>query len=157
MAAPAKRESRSQGLHKTRDYLFFRQERKAPAAPAEAVVSSREADSVTVMKDEKEKGSGKTAALHQKLAAELRALLERKDAVKNYTQGKVTVKDGKTLVQVWLTKSSDEVLKKLKECGLEVSFTATTGKMVIGEIAVDKLLDLAKIQEVRLIEPASVG
>jgi Ca-activated chloride channel homolog len=157
VAVPAKRESRSQGLHKMRDSLFFRQERKAPAAPDESIASSREADSVTVMKDEKEKGSGKTAAVHHKLAAELRTLLQRKDAVKNYTQGKVTVKDGKTLVQVWLTNSSDEVLKKLKDCGLEVSFTATTGKMVIGEIAVDKLLELVKIQEVRLIEPAAVG
>ncbi len=157
VAAPAKFDARFRGLHKAQGNLSFRQERKAPASPSESVAATNEADSVKRIKDEKVKGNGKIAALHQKLAPEIRAVLERKDSVKNYTEGKVQVKDGKTLVQVWLTRSSEEVLKKLKECGLEVSFTASTGKMLIGEIAVDKLLELAKIQEVRFIEPATVG
>ena len=92
-----------------------------------------------------------------KLAPELRAIAERKDGVKNFTEGKVTVKDGKITVQVWLTRATDEVLKKLKEAGLEVLFTATTGKMVLGAMDVDRLAKLAEIAEVRLIEPAPAG
>jgi Ca-activated chloride channel homolog len=125
--------------------------------PAESEVRGSEADALRQVKDEKKKGDDKTAAIAQKMAPELLAILKRADRPKDFTEGKVTIKDGKTLVQVWLTKSTEGVLKKLKECGLQVSFTATTGKMVIGEIAVDKLADLAKIPEVRLVEPASVG
>jgi Ca-activated chloride channel homolog len=127
------------------------------SVPTDSVASLNEADALRQVKDERKKGDDKTAALDQKMAPELLAILERADRPKDFTEGKVTVKDGKTLVQVWLTKSSEEVLKKLKECGLQVSFTATTGKMVIGEIAIHKLADLAKIPEVRLVEPASVG
>ena len=99
----------------------------------------------------------KTASVMNKLAPELRAIAERKDGVKNFTEGKMTVKDGKITVQVWLTRATDEVLKKLKEAGLEVLFTATTGKMVLGAMEVDRLAKLAEIAEVRLIEPAPAG
>ncbi len=95
----------------------------------------------------------KTAALQRKVSAELLPLLAMNEKVKDYSKGKVVVKDGKITLQVWLTKSTDEVIKKLKELGLDVSFQASTGKMVIGTIAVEKLKDLAQIPEVRLIEP----
>ena len=99
----------------------------------------------------------KIASVMNKLAPELRALLERKDRPKDFTEGKVTVKDGKITVQVWLTRATDEVLKKLKEAGLEVSFTATTGKMVLGAVDVDRLSKLSGITEVQLIEPVPAG
>ncbi|MEW6348734.1 MAG: VIT domain-containing protein [Thermodesulfobacteriota bacterium] len=95
----------------------------------------------------------KLAALGRKISADLLPLLEMREKVKDYTKGKVVVKDGKITLQVWLTKSSDDVIKKLKELGLEVSFQAATGKMVIGTLAVEKLKELAQIPEVRLIEP----
>ena len=86
-----------------------------------------------------------------------RALVQRKDRPKDLTEGKVVVKDGKIVVQVWLTRATDDILKKLKEAGLEVSFTATTGKMVLGVVDVDRLSKLVEISEVRLVEPAPAG
>jgi hypothetical protein len=118
------------------------------------------------LKDEAEKEAGRsaqdsadtrTAALQAKLAPELRALLDLKGPVTDYSQGKVTVKDGKTAIQVWLTNTSDEVLSKLKEKGLDISFSAVAGKMVIGVIAVDKLAELVEIPEITRIEPLPVG
>jgi Ca-activated chloride channel family protein len=127
------------------------------AVPTGSPAQENETDAIRQARDGKKKENEKTAAINQKINPELLAILQRSDKAKDFTHGKVTVKDGKTLVQVWLMKSSEEVLKKLKECGLTISFNATTGKMVIGEIAVDKLTELAKIPEVRLIEPAAAG
>jgi Ca-activated chloride channel homolog len=104
-----------------------------------------------------EKEDRRVASLEQKLSPDLAALVALKERPKDYAAGKVTVKDGKTTVQVWVAKTTDEVLEKLKAAGLEVSFTASTGKMVIGLIAVDKLEELAKISEVSLIEPVTAG
>jgi hypothetical protein len=117
-----------------------------PSSEAEYKVSERD------MRDEG-RADSQVAASSSKLSADLLPLLEMKDRVKDYSKGKVVVKDGKITLQVWLTKASDEVLKKLKDLGMEISFNAATGKMVIGTIDVEKLKDLAQIPEVRLIEP----
>ena len=127
---------------------------KRSAAPREQALLERE---ITHRDASVDKEQLKTAAVRNKLAPELRELLGLKDRPKDYTKGKVTVKDGKITVQVWLTRATDEVVKKLKEAGLEVLFTATTGKMVLGTMDVDRLSKLAEITEVRLIEPAPVG
>jgi Ca-activated chloride channel homolog len=124
---------------------------KRPATPHEQARLERE---ISHRDPSVDKEHLKTASVMNKLAPELRAIAERKDGLKNFTEGKVTVKDGKITVQVWLTRATDEVLKKLKEAGLEVLFTATTGKMVLGAMDVDRLAKLAEIAEVRLIEPA---
>ena len=65
----------------------------------------------------------------------------------------IFIKDGKIVVKVWLTRINDEVLKQLKDKGLKVSFSAASGKLVIGEIAVDQLEKLSRIEHVRLVEP----
>jgi Ca-activated chloride channel homolog len=127
---------------------------KRSAAPHEQALLERESSHGDASVDKEQL---KTAAVMNKLAPELRALTERKDRPRDFTEGKVTVKDGKITVQVWLTRATDEVLKKLKEAGLEVLFTATTGKMVLGTMDVDRLAKLAEIAEVRLIEPAPAG
>ena len=71
----------------------------------------------------------------------------------NYAKGEVTVKDGKVAVKVWLNRYDDKLMKLLEEKGLEISFKASTGKMIIGYILVEKLRDLSEIPEVRFIEP----
>ncbi|MFA6223699.1 MAG: VIT and VWA domain-containing protein [Desulfomonilaceae bacterium] len=91
-----------------------------------------------------------------KLSEELVALVSMKDKPLDYSSGKVVVKDGKLTVQVWLSRSSEEIIRMLEEKGLKITFQASTGKMVIGSISVENLPDLEKITEVRLIEPFSV-
>jgi Ca-activated chloride channel family protein len=135
-----------------------------PSASAEAraerkgggAVEQSRADGATA-RPSQSPGNARTAALHAKLAPELLALLSMKGPVTDYSQGKVTVKDGKIAVQIWLTKTSDEVLNELKKKGMEVSFSAVAAKMVIGVIALDKLADLVDIQEITRIEPLPVG
>ncbi len=92
-----------------------------------------------------------------KLSEELVALVSMKDKPLDYSSGKVMVKDGRLTVQVWLSRSSEEIIKMLEEKGLKITFQASTGKMVIGSISVENLPDLEKITEVRLIEPFSVA
>ncbi|MBI5572706.1 MAG: VWA domain-containing protein [Desulfomonile tiedjei] len=129
-------------------------EETEPASVADKLQAPGEKDSPAVLVEREER---KVAALERKLSPDLAALVALKEKPKDYAAGKVIVKDGKTTVQVWVAKTTDEVLKKLKAAGLEVSFTASTGKMVIGLIAVDKLEELAKIPDVRLIEPVAAG
>ena len=134
----------------------LRQEPATPmAVPLEEAPSlEREADESRVAKDEPEK---KTAALRQKLAPELKALVEKKGKIGDFSDGKVTVKDGKVTVKVWLTRVSDDLIELLKKEGLEVSYKATSAKMVIGTIEVEKLEALAKLESVRRIEPLPVS
>jgi Ca-activated chloride channel family protein len=99
----------------------------------------------------------KQAAVDRKLSSDLLALLTMKTVPKDYSKGKVIVKNGKITVKVWLKRTTDDLLKQLKEKGLKITFKASTGKMVVGEIAVDKLKGLAAIDLVRLIEPFSAS
>lgn len=92
-------------------------------------------------------------ASNARLSPELADLLAMKEKPFNYTKGEVTVKDGKVAVKVWLNRYDDKLIKLLEEKGLEISFKASTGKMIIGYILVEKLKDLSEIPEVRFIEP----
>ena len=93
------------------------------------------------------------ASFNAKLSPELADLLAMKEKPFNYAKGEVTVKDGKVAVKVWLNRYDDKLIKLLEEKGLEISFKASTGKMIIGYILVEKLKDLSEIPEVRFIEP----
>jgi Ca-activated chloride channel homolog len=154
MGAPrtAMRHTEARRLERGDMPLFGRAKRSA--APHEEALLEGE---ITHKDASVDKGQLRTAAAVNKLVPKLRALTERKERPKDFTEGGVTVKDGKITVQVWLTTATDEVLKKLKEAGLEVLFTATTGKMVLGAVDIDRLAKLAEITEVRLIEPSPVG
>jgi Ca-activated chloride channel family protein len=88
-----------------------------------------------------------------KLAAELAELAKMKDKPKAYSKGRVHVTDGKVAVKVWLDLANEETIKLLEAKGLKVIFLAASGKMVIGEISIERLEDLAKAQEVRFVEP----
>ncbi|MFH1112707.1 MAG: VIT and VWA domain-containing protein [Pseudomonadota bacterium] len=121
-----------------------------PAAPRDAErLVAREVQGADMVAE----SADKPAASASRLSRDLADLVKMKDRPANYSNGKITVKEGKITVQVWLTKSGGDVIKLLKEKGLSIDFTAATGKMVIGEISVDKLEDLSKIDGVRLVEP----
>ncbi|MBM4325961.1 MAG: VWA domain-containing protein [Deltaproteobacteria bacterium] len=139
--------------------------RREGALPAEALVETTGRSQRAQLKDEQEQKDAesgrRTASIDkekdlpglEKLTADLRTLIEAVEKGQDTSKGKVRVKDGKVTVQVWLTQSTEAVLKELKEKGLTISFTATGGKLVIGAVEVKKLVELAKIAQVRLIEP----
>ena len=90
-----------------------------------------------------------------KFSKELQELLAMKDMPLNYTKGKIVVKDGQLNVQIWLSRSTDEIIKKLEEKGFKIKFRASTGKMIVGVISLKQLADLEKIPEVMFVEPFS--
>jgi len=69
-----------------------------------------------------------------------------KEKAKSYTKAKVTIKDGEIAVQVWTNRSGEKTIKLLEDKGLKICFKASTGKMVIGVISVNRREDLAKVQ-----------
>jgi hypothetical protein len=77
----------------------------------------------------------------------------KEKGAKDFKHGSVSVEQGRVLVQVWLESMSEVNLKNLEKMGFKISFKATGGKMVIGSIEVEKLEELAKLPEVKLIEP----
>ncbi len=125
---------------------------ESPREETAGIAGEAEADRVSASPAEK-----KAFAYQQKLAPELRVLIAKKGKVEEFSDGKVTVNDGKVRVKVWLNRMSDDLLERLKKMGLDVSYKAISAKMVIGTIAVEKLEELVKFKEVRLIEPLSIG
>jgi Ca-activated chloride channel family protein len=87
-----------------------------------------------------------------KFSKELQELLAMKDMPSNYTKGKIVVKDGQLNVQIWLSRSTDEIIKKLEEKGFKIKFRASTGKMIVGVISLKQVADLEKIPEVIFVE-----
>jgi len=97
-------------------------------------------------------------AIEIKLAKELQGLAEKvakegKDG--SLTVGKIKVVAGKVEVRVQVTSLTDEVIKKLTELGFKELARAKSVKLVIGTIDVAKLEALAKLAEVRRVEPAT--
>ncbi len=90
-----------------------------------------------------------------KFSKGLQELLAMKDMPSNFTKGKIVIKDGQLNVQIWLSRSNDEIIKKLEEIGFKITFRASTGKMIVGIISLKELADLAKIPEVMFVEPFS--
>lgn len=90
-----------------------------------------------------------------KLSSDLRDLIKQKKekGTLDSLHGTLRLDKGKVIVQVWLKSMSATDLESLEKAGLNISFTATGGKMVIGSIAVEKLEELEKLKFVTLIEP----
>jgi len=96
----------------------------------------------------------------RKLASDLTALLEAHDkgeATPQTLLERVRIIDGKVLVQVEVTRASEELLKKLEKIGFKPLFKASTGTAVVGTIAVEKLRGLAALDEVLSVKPGQVG
>jgi Ca-activated chloride channel family protein len=87
-----------------------------------------------------------------KLAKALQGLAEKLDDEGNYSSGKVVVTGGKVAVAVYLEKLDADSLKELTELGFEKLLDSPGVKMVIGNVEVAKLADLAWLDNVRLID-----
>jgi Ca-activated chloride channel family protein len=61
------------------------------------------------------------------------------------------VTDGKVLLQVWLTDTKPETLKKLKSFGFEVVAQPKMGHLVIGRLSVEELDAFSKLSLVRYL------
>lgn len=62
------------------------------------------------------------------------------------------VKNGKALIQIQLSDTSAETMSKLKDAGFEISAN-NSKNLIFGEIAVEKIVDLVEIKQVKYILP----
>jgi len=93
-----------------------------------------------------------------KLADELQGLAEKvakQGTDGNLTIGKIQVKAGRVEIRVQVAALSDEVLAKLKRLGFKELARAKSVNLLIGTIDVKQLDALAKLAEVRRIEPSA--
>jgi Ca-activated chloride channel family protein len=111
-------------------------------------------DSVDRLEKELSPEEKRRQDLVSKLAPALVAIVDRlkKQAVADPGEAQF-VRDGKADVQIWLTEKSEESLAQLKELGLEVLLDATSGKLIIGRLPVEKLEALADLKFVRYVAP----
>jgi Ca-activated chloride channel family protein len=92
-----------------------------------------------------------------KLADELQGLAEKvakQGTGGNLTVGKIQVKAGRVEIRVQVSALSDEVLAKLKTLGFKELARAKSVNLLIGTIDVKQLEALAKLAEVRQIDPS---
>jgi Ca-activated chloride channel family protein len=139
-----------------RDVRARSQAANLPQAPGSAPRQGAAIGFVDEAKESADKKQLKASLVQpSKIADELRDLarLMKEKGTKDFKHGSISVERGRVVVQVWLESLSEANLKKLEEAGLKVSFKATGGKMVVGSIEVEKLEELAKLPEVKLIEP----
>lgn len=133
----------------------------ATKADKEKAGSMRQKADVPIKTGRAELSSPEILGLDQselgKLSAELRSLLSQTRPGETSVRGGVRVKDGKVTVQVWISQASEELFKLLEKKGLKISFKASTGKTVIGEISVDDLKNLVSLPQVSFIEPLPLG
>ena len=83
------------------------------------------------------------------------ALVERLRKNENALTANETkfVRDGKAEVQIWLTTKSFAAFQRLKELGFEI-VEDKKAKLVVGRIAPENLVELAKISEVQYVFPS---
>jgi len=96
--------------------------------------------------------------LKLKLADELQGLAEKvaKEGTDgNLTIGKISVKAGRIEIRVQVAALSDKVLAKLKKLGFKELARAKSVNLLIGTIDVKQLDALAKLAEVRRIDPSA--
>jgi Ca-activated chloride channel homolog len=91
------------------------------------------------------------ARLHPAIAAIVERL-QNKNGTPAAVEAKF-VRDGKAEIQIWLTSKTEATMAKLKQLGFEVIAESKTAKLVIGRIALDRLLAIAELSEVRYVAP----
>jgi Ca-activated chloride channel family protein len=93
-----------------------------------------------------------------KLTEELRGLVGKLNARGNYTSDKLTVKNGRLEVALYLHRMDEDTLRKLAHLGFVKIREDATKKLLIGTIDVDKLNDIARLKQVRRVTlPDLVG
>jgi hypothetical protein len=90
-----------------------------------------------------------------KLAPALRSLVDRAKSpgFKPTVEEAKFLRNGKVEVQVFLTDTSAQALKQLKDLGFEILLQPTTAKLVIGRLPLEKLAALAELKVVRYVAP----
>jgi Ca-activated chloride channel family protein len=96
----------------------------------------------------------KAQAARAKLAPALWAFLEQLNAGQQPAAEAKFARDGKAEIRVSFADKTPEAIAKLKALGFEVMLDPQTAKVVIGRIAVERLWQLAELEEVRFIAPA---
>ncbi len=87
-----------------------------------------------------------------KLDSTLWALVNKTKKEKPFSDAEsAMVQDGKVLIQVWLTNSKKETLDQLKKLGFQIVAQPQTGHLIIGQLAIEKLEALAKLEGVRYV------
>ncbi len=97
-----------------------------------------------------------TSAARAKLAPELRDLAQKLAAAgtKTLREGNLRVDNGQVKIRVKLGSLSEQVLAALKKLGFQEASRNAPEKQVVGTLAVSRLEDLARLQEVQQIDPA---
>jgi Ca-activated chloride channel homolog len=91
------------------------------------------------------------ARLHPAIAAIVERL-QNKSGTPAAIEAKF-VSGGKAEIQVWLTSKTEATMARLKQLGFEVVAEPKAAKLVIGRIALDRLMALAELSEVRYVAP----
>ena len=104
-------------------------------------------------KDSDEKADKLKESNANKLSKSLLSLLNARTLVNDKT-GAVEISNGKVLVKVQLKQLDQNVLKALRELGLEIVVSNMRDKTIIARIKVDKLDELSELDSVLKIEPA---
>jgi Ca-activated chloride channel family protein len=92
--------------------------------------------------------TGDRAVLESKLTP---ALLARFDCWKNQASDCKLAPDGTADVQLFLTQDSAALIDQLKALGLQISQIRKKERLVIARVPLDKLTDLAKLQQIKFI------
>jgi len=108
--------------------------------------------------DRPEAESAKTPTM--KLAPELRDLAKKLAALPgggrgNLIIGKLKIRAGRVRISVQLTVVNDDVRKKLKQLGFSEISWIKSRQLVVGTVHVKQLEALAKLRDVRRIDPSS--
>jgi hypothetical protein len=86
-----------------------------------------------------------------KLVEELRGLAKKLDKNGNFTSDKLTVRNGRMEVALFLHQMDREVLRELARLSFVRIREDATKKLLIGTIDVEKLDDIARLKQVRHI------
>jgi hypothetical protein len=95
-----------------------------------------------------EKRTGERAVLESKLSP---TLLEAFDCWQKLGVNCKLVKDGKVELQVLLTNNSEPVINQLKALGFAPSQNRPAERTIIGQLPLEKLIELAKMDSVRFV------
>jgi hypothetical protein len=94
------------------------------------------------------KPTGERALLESKLSP---AVLDRFDCWNKQSSDCKPAPDGVIDVQLFLTEYSAALIDQLKSLGLQISQTREKERLVIARVPLDKLTDLAKLQQIKFI------
>jgi Ca-activated chloride channel family protein len=85
--------------------------------------------------------------------ADLAARLDKSVSQPTVNEARFVRGDGKAQVRIWLTEKTPETLEKLRQLGFEI-VSEKDAKFIYGQIALEKLVALTEIEQVRYVLPS---